>query len=136
MEKIWETVARGRSFPDLHFRRTMVWLFPKSPWNNCFITQLFWITETLSTVRLCSSLMSGHLTFLDIICHVTCRQCTVSGKQFLLLPAFPEVAKLSCNSKKCVILILIEHWVIIFVVHTFIKMSVFNQNIYIYLFFC
>ena len=51
--------AKGNSFPDLlHYQGTRVWLFPKWSRNNSFIIQLFLITETLSTVRLCSLMTS------------------------------------------------------------------------------
>ena len=55
---------------------------------NCFKC-----TETLSLMLRCSLLISGHLTFRDVICHVTSQQCSVDRStvdrsgSFYLIPA-------------------------------------------------
>ena len=92
-------VARGR-----RQRATVSQIFSttEGQWFDCspsslgitvLLTQLFKITETLSTVRRCSS-----LTFCHLICHVTSQECSVDRSTvFFLLPnaLFKSILRIS-----------------------------------------
>ena len=119
MEKIWETVARGR-----RPRATVSQIFSttEGQWFDCSLSSLeitFLLPNCFKSPKHCQQYTDACRSLWEIwrfVIFVTWQvnSALLTGQQFFLLPAYPEVANLSCNSQKCVILIEIEQWVIMY----------------------
>ena len=110
-EKIWETVARGqwpRATVSQNFSTTEGQLFDCFP-RSLEITVL--LPNCFKSPKYCQQCTNARRRLRNVLRFVTSfvtwpvNSALLTGQQFVLLPAHPEVAKLSCKSQKYVILI-------------------------------
>ena len=111
MEKIWETVARGRRLRATVFQKFST---TEGQWFDCSPSSLeiaVLLPNCLKSPKYCQQYTDSCFWRRGIWCFMTSfvtwpvNSALLTGQQFFLLPTYSEVAELSCNSQKCTILI-------------------------------